>query len=114
MGGVTLAPSSVGSSNFSGLENFEAAKSRRSPQNLRRPLPPRRHNHTISAARRGEGPAGRQGAPSPPPLGSEGWPRHSARAGRNCFLLKTGELASAMDLILFVLSVSKEVAGEER
>lgn len=28
VGGVTLAPSSVGTRNFSGLENFEAAKSR--------------------------------------------------------------------------------------
>lgn len=28
VGGVTLAPSSVGTSNFSGLENFEAAKRR--------------------------------------------------------------------------------------
>lgn len=28
VGGVTLAPSSVGTSNFSGLENSEAAKSR--------------------------------------------------------------------------------------
>jgi len=69
-GGVALAPSSVGSGNFSALENFEAVKSKRSPQDRPHPLPPGRQKSPVSADG-SDNAWPREGAE----LQGEGWPR---------------------------------------